>query len=58
MPELKLREIMGTHNVEIAEFSVTQILREIKFGAFSGPKTASLTQSEALNFNYYEFLHF
>ena len=32
MPELKSREIMGRHSVEIAEFSVTQILREIKVG--------------------------
>ena len=39
-------------------FSITHFLREIKVGDFCGPKFAILTQSEALNFDFYEFLHF
>ena len=39
-------------------FSITQILREIKFGDFGGPKNAILTHLEALNFDLYEFLYF
>ena len=37
---------------------ITQILREINFGDFGSAKFAIFTHSEALNFDFYEFLHF
>ena len=40
------------------DFSITQILREIKFGDFRCAKSAILTHFKALNFEFYEFLHF
>ena len=40
------------------DFTVTQILREIKFGDFRVWKSAILTNSEAVNFEFHEFLHF
>ena len=43
---------------KLQEFSVTQILREIKVGESRGPKSAILTYLEALNSTFYEFLHF
>ena len=46
------------HSVEITEFSVTQILREIKIVKLKGSKSAILRNLEALKFNVYEFLHF
>ena len=39
-------------------FSITQILREIIFRDSRSAKFAILTHSEALNFDFYEFLHF
>ena len=33
-------------------------LREINFGDSSGAKSAILSHLEALNFDFYEFLHF
>ena len=39
-------------------FFITHILLEIRVGDFGGQKTAILTQLEALNFNFDEFLHF
>ena len=39
-------------------FSITQILREITFRASRSAKYAILTQLEAVNFDFYEFLHF
>ena len=39
-------------------FSTTQILCEICFRDFRSAKSAIFTQFEALNFDFYEFLHF
>ena len=39
------------------EFSIAQIFREINFGDTESTKSATLTHSEALNFDFYEFLH-
>ena len=38
-------------------FPVAQILREIKVGKSRVSKCAILTHLEALNFDFYEFLH-
>ena len=38
-------------------FSVYQILREIKIGKSRDSKAAILTNPEALNIKFYEFLH-
>ena len=43
---------------EFQNFSVTQILREIKIGEFETSKIAILLYSEVLNFDFYEFLLF
>ena len=40
------------------DFSVNHILREIKFRDSRSTKSAISTHSEALKFDYYEFLHF
>ena len=40
------------------DFSITEILREIKFGDSRSAKSAILTHSDALNYDFYEFLHF
>ena len=40
------------------DFCITQILREINFKDFWSAKSAILTHLEALNLDYYEFLHF
>ena len=40
------------------EFSITQILREINFEDSGSVKFAILPHSEALNFDFYEYLHF
>ena len=39
-------------------FPITQILREIKFGDSRSAKSAILTHLEALNWDFYDFLHF
>ena len=39
-------------------FSITQILRESNFGDSSSVKSDIFTHLEALNFDFYEFLHF
>ena len=39
-------------------FPITQILRQIKVGDSRIAKSAILTHLEALNFDFYEFLHF
>ena len=39
------------------EFSITQILGEINFWDSRSAKSAILTHFEALNFDFYEFLH-
>ena len=39
-------------------FSITQTLREINFGNSGSAKFAILKHLEALNFDFYEFLHF
>ena len=44
--------------VNYRNFSVTQILREIKVGKFRISKSAILTNWEALNFDFCNFLHF
>ena len=40
------------------DFSVIQILREINFEDSRSPKSAILTHLKALNFEFFEFLHF
>ena len=40
------------------DFPITQILRETNFGDFRSAKSATLTHSESLNFDFYEVLHF
>ena len=40
------------------DFSITQILGEIYFGDSRSAKSAILTHSLALNFDFYEFLYF
>ena len=47
-----------TQSVEIKELLGTQILREINFSEFDRSKTAIDKVSEALNFNFGEFLPF
>ena len=42
---------------KIYDFSITQILREINFWDSRSAKSAILTHIEALNFDFYEFLH-
>ena len=54
---------MKLHSVQITvwkfhDFSATQILCEIIFKDPRSAKSAILTHLEALNFNFYEFLHF
>jgi len=44
--------------VKISSFSINQILREINFWNSRSAKSAILTHLEALNFDFYEFLHF
>ena len=43
---------------KVQNFSITQILREIKFGDSRSAKSTILTHLESLNFDFYEFLHF
>ena len=43
---------------EFQSFSVTQLLREIKVGTSTITKSAILKVVEALNFDFYRFLHF
>ena len=40
------------------DFTITQILCEINFGDSRSAKSAILTHLEALNFDFYGFLHF
>ena len=40
------------------DFFITQILREFHFVDSGRAKSAILTQLEAVNFKFYEFLHF
>ena len=54
--DVKIR--IGKHSVEISEFSITHILREINFWNSRSAKSAILIHLEALNFDFYEFLHF
>ena len=43
---------------KLQNFSVTLILREINFGDSKSAKYAILSQLEALNFDFYDFVHF
>ena len=43
--------------MEFANFSTTQILREINFGDSRSAKSAISAFLEVLNFDFYEFLH-
>ena len=43
---------MRIHNVEIYDFSLTQILREINFGHFEAPKTAILPICATLSLEF------
>ena len=40
------------------DFSITQILREINFWESKSAKSAIFTHKEALNSDFYEFMHF
>ena len=40
------------------DFSITQILREIKTGEYKSARPANFTHLEALNSDFYAFLHF
>ena len=40
------------------DFCIIQILREINFGKSGSAKSGIFTHLEALNFKFYEFLHF
>ena len=40
------------------DFSIAQILREINLGHTRSAKCVIITQLEALNYDFYEFLHF
>ena len=40
------------------DISITQILREIKFGDYTSAKSAISTHLEVRNFAFYEILHF
>ena len=40
------------------DFSLTQILREINFGDSTSAISAILTHLQALDFEFYEFLHY
>ena len=51
--ESPLATVWKFHN-----FAITQILREIKFEDSRSAKSAIFTHLEALNFDFYEFLHF
>ena len=44
--------------VKFNYFYITQNLREIDFGDSRSAKSATFTLLEALNFYFYEFLHF
>ena len=45
-------------SVSNSDFSITQILREINLGDCRSAKSAISTHLEALNLDFYEFLHF
>ena len=40
------------------DFSISQTLREIKFGESRNAKSAIFTHLEALNFDFNEYLHY
>ena len=44
--------------MEIHDFSITQILCEIKFGNSRSTKSAIFTHLEAMDFDFYEFSYF
>jgi len=54
----KKKETKFGAEASLQNFSVTQILREIKVGESRESKTAFLRCLEALNFDLCEFLHF
>ena len=48
----------GTTVWKFHRFYITQTLRKINFGLSRSAKSTILTHLEALNFDFYEFLHF
>ena len=44
--------------MEISDFPITQIVREINFGNCSSGKTAVVTHLETMNFDFHALLHF
>ena len=58
IPSQLVSEIKLTTVCKFEKISVNQILREISFGDSVSAKSAIATHLEALNFNFYEFLHF
>ena len=43
---------------KLQKFSNTQIFREINFGGSRGEKSDIIAHLEAMNFDFYDFLHF
>ena len=54
----KIKSYVCTQCGYFQSFSVTQILREIKVGESEVSKLSFYIYLEALNFDFYEFLHF
>ena len=53
--------LIGKHSTTVwkfHDFSITQILREINFGASRSTESTILIHLETQNFDFYEFLHF
>ena len=53
---VKTRNLLTVWNFQ--DFCITEILREINFVNSRSAKSVILTQLGALNFDFYEFLHF
>ena len=57
--QANLQFLLGiARDVEISGFFITQSLHKIIFGESRSAKSAILTHLDALNFAFYEFLHF
>ena len=58
LADATLKSEMAAQCGKFQDFSVIQILREIKFGDSRNAKSAILTHLELLDFVFHEFLHF
>ena len=52
-PQLGARKLVKGKIWKFHDFSITQILREINCGVYRSAKSAILTHSQALNFDFY-----